>query len=999
MAKYDVFISFKKTDKQGKLTKDYEMALELYNALEQRNIPAFFSENLRKRGESNFKKAIEAALADARLLIAVGSSRENMEAPWVEKEISTFEVSLLNSIKDPTQCTMVSYVTQDFPPAQLPGGLQLRESFMELEPLVEFVLKFLKNGSGFVDQAVAKNSLNIAVPSYMGVGYVIDGRYRVVREIGRGGFSQVFLAMDEKANRKVAVKTVDASQTKDASLVCKAFMDEVRIMQQLNDPHIPKIYEVIRQGDNIFTIVMELIEGRSLDQTLKEQGILTESAVLPIARQLAETLDYLHSRTAPIIYRDVKPANIILTNTAEVKLLDFGAARKYRPGRTADTVCLGTRGYAAPEQYGGMGQTDARTDIYGLGITLYQMVTGQNPLQEGFCVSPAREANPNLSYGLEYIIQKCTQRDPAMRFQSAAELLTALDQIDRISRREKRKSLIRRFFSFFRFRKNKPAAGALPPVLEPALPANTGMLLPPFESVGDTTVLSGSGGTLRLTQQRISDAEVPKWTEDQWKNATLQFCFAYFDLVGADISVFVRIDDINRGKEDKFGRPIASPQQQIEEQTLFTWDVKAGDCVSVTFGEDTPDSPEALHFVWIGKECRGNCGLPQSMVGDVPVTLWINREKAAVQNMRIISREERMRKSAREWLKGMVSESKHLVQTLSHTVQAQEGAVKAFASSYYRNILQTQMQLEDPAPVMSYLFVGPSGTSKAFLAQSIAKALNRPFAKIQMEGKVPQTQQQKDMIHFLRRSSGPVLLFEEIEKAELSTLRFLLQLLSGSCAGEGMSAFRLENTVIIVTTCVGQQLFDADVCANPSRVSRSQILKALSGADSGDGSCRFPEKLLEYTDWEQVMLFSPPTARDLCGVAKRELDHWAAQFRSKYGIAFRFSDEVYPLLLLSGEDMNSSERICGKAREFFFDQVLSLIQEPEMEEHLLSQKNVSVEVAAPKDENRAAQYEALCRDLQQGNPLSKSGAEGIQYLAHVHADPMGDVTKITLEVK
>ena len=152
----------------------------------------------------------------------------------------------------------------------------------------------------------------------------------------------------------------------------------------------------------------------------------------------------MHSRTPAIIYRDMKPANVMLKPDGNITLIDFGTAREYKEKNLADTTCLGTVGYAAPEQFGGMGQTDARTDIYCLGATLYHLVTGMNPCEPPYEIKPIREINPSLSSGLERIIQKCTQRNPEDRYQSCAELMYALEhyeEIDDIHRKKQKKQL------------------------------------------------------------------------------------------------------------------------------------------------------------------------------------------------------------------------------------------------------------------------------------------------------------------------------------------------------------------------------------------------------------------------------------------------------------------------------------------------------------------------------------------------------------------------------
>lgn len=150
------------------------------------------------------------------------------------------------------------------------------------------------------------------------------------------------------------------------------------------------------------------------------------------------------SQFAPIIYRDMKPANIMLKPDGNITLIDFGTAREFKEKNLADTTCLGTMGYAAPEQFGGMGQTDGRTDIYCLGATLYHLVTGKNPCEPPYEIRPIREINPSLSGGLERIILKCTQPNPANRYQNAAELMYALehyDEIDDIYRKKQKRKL------------------------------------------------------------------------------------------------------------------------------------------------------------------------------------------------------------------------------------------------------------------------------------------------------------------------------------------------------------------------------------------------------------------------------------------------------------------------------------------------------------------------------------------------------------------------------
>jgi serine/threonine-protein kinase len=187
---------------------------------------------------------------------------------------------------------------------------------------------------------------------------------------------------------------------------------------------------------------MDYIEGNSLSQALKDYGALPQNDVVKWARQLCDALGYLHSRNPPIIYRDLKPANIMLQPNGNVKIIDFGTAREFKEGRADDTIPLGTQGYAAPEQYGSY-QTDARTDIYNLGATMYHLVTGHNPCEPPYVIHPIRRWNPALSSGLEGIIAKCTQRDPNDRYQSCVELLYDLERYRELDYESRRKQSFR----------------------------------------------------------------------------------------------------------------------------------------------------------------------------------------------------------------------------------------------------------------------------------------------------------------------------------------------------------------------------------------------------------------------------------------------------------------------------------------------------------------------------------------------------------------------------
>jgi len=275
------------------------------------------------------------------------------------------------------------------------------------------------------------------------IGSLVDGKYKILTKVGQGGMSVVYLAINEKANKQWAIKEVRKDGIKDFEVVKQGLVAETEILKKLNHPNLPSIIDVIDQDDS-FIIIMDYIEGNSLNKALEEFGAQPQENVINWAKQLCDVLGYLHTRKSPIIYRDMKPANVMLKPDGNVTLIDFGTAREFKEKNLADTTCLGTVGYAAPEQFGGMGQTDARTDIYCLGATLYHLVTGMNPCEPPYEIKPIREINPALSGGLERIILKCTQRDPNDRYQSAAELMYALEhyeEFDDIYRKKQKRKL------------------------------------------------------------------------------------------------------------------------------------------------------------------------------------------------------------------------------------------------------------------------------------------------------------------------------------------------------------------------------------------------------------------------------------------------------------------------------------------------------------------------------------------------------------------------------
>ena len=252
--------------------------------------------------------------------------------------------------------------------------------------------------------------------------------YEIKSIIGKGGMSTVYLAEHKRLRTRWAVKEVRKQQGARFD-----FLAESNILKRLQHPMLPRIVDIFEDRDCIY-IVEDFVEGITLDDLLKQQKKVDESQGLQWFRDLCGVLTYLHGqRPHPIIYRDMKPSNIMLQPDGSLKLIDFGIAREYKQESNADTTYIGTKGYAAPEQFG-KAQTDARTDIYSLGVTIYHLLTGKSPYEPPYQFVPVRQLVPELSHGIEYILNKCVQSEPADRYQTVDELVDDLNHIYRFDR-------------------------------------------------------------------------------------------------------------------------------------------------------------------------------------------------------------------------------------------------------------------------------------------------------------------------------------------------------------------------------------------------------------------------------------------------------------------------------------------------------------------------------------------------------------------------------------
>ena len=234
--------------------------------------------------------------------------------------------------------------------------------------------------------------------------------YEIKSLIGTGGMSRVYLAEHKRLHTCWAVKEVRKQQGSRFD-----FLAESNILKKLQHPMLPRIVDIFEDAEYIY-IVEDFVEGITLEDLLRQQKRVDEAQGIQWFQDLCGVLRYLHSQEPnPIIYRDMKPSNIMLQPDGTLKLIDFGIAREYKHESDADTTYIGTKGYAAPEQFG-RAQTDARTDIYSLGVTVYHLLTGKSPYEPPYDFVPVRQLNGALSHGIEYILGKCIQSEPENRY-------------------------------------------------------------------------------------------------------------------------------------------------------------------------------------------------------------------------------------------------------------------------------------------------------------------------------------------------------------------------------------------------------------------------------------------------------------------------------------------------------------------------------------------------------------------------------------------------------
>ncbi|GCE45824.1 serine/threonine protein kinase [Thermosporothrix hazakensis] len=259
---------------------------------------------------------------------------------------------------------------------------------------------------------------------------LLHQRYAILEEIGRGGFGSIYKARDTGlGNRLVAIKEMMllSNTPQDRDEATAAFTHEALILADLLHPNLPRIYEQFQEGSKAY-LVMDYIQGESLEQYLQRlraaHAWLPAPEIFEIARQLCDVLEYLHEHEPPIIFRDLKPSNVMRTASGHLYLIDFGIARHFKPGQAHDTVAFGSPGYAAPEQYG-RAQTTPRSDIYSLGALLHYLFSGRDPADTPFLFPPLSLGNP----ALEGLIASMLELDAEKRPARMADVRDTLQQV------------------------------------------------------------------------------------------------------------------------------------------------------------------------------------------------------------------------------------------------------------------------------------------------------------------------------------------------------------------------------------------------------------------------------------------------------------------------------------------------------------------------------------------------------------------------------------------
>ncbi len=261
---------------------------------------------------------------------------------------------------------------------------------------------------------------------------LLKNRYEIIGLLGKGGMGSVYKVSDRtRRGRVLAAKELrsDALLPAQAGATLSLFRAEARILARLSHPNLPRVHDHFSLPGRHY-IIMDYVRGKTLEHILdvRRGRPVDEHLALSWALQICRAMHFLSVQRPPVVFRDLKPSNIMIDSGGKVKLIDFGIARYFKEGGTEDTYIYGTPGYAAPEQYG-TGQTDIRSDIYSLGATLHHCLTGRNPLKDPASFPDPLLLNSKLSRGTAKIIRKALEQDPERRYQTALDMKQAVQDV------------------------------------------------------------------------------------------------------------------------------------------------------------------------------------------------------------------------------------------------------------------------------------------------------------------------------------------------------------------------------------------------------------------------------------------------------------------------------------------------------------------------------------------------------------------------------------------
>ena len=257
-----------------------------------------------------------------------------------------------------------------------------------------------------------------------------NNQYEQLRKIGEGASGRVMLARDLHLNRLVAIKEMEQ---------IREIRREMELLKALKHPGLPDIYDYFEEDRHGF-LVMEYVEGVTLREYLEQHGKPELTQAIVWMKELLDILVYLHEQHPAVVYRDLKPANLIIQEEGHLKLIDLGGAFFRCHNQSEERVSIGTPGYSAPEQWNGI-QADVSCDIFSFGAVAHELLTGVNPLKPPYERRPVRRYDRRIPVSYEQMIQKCTREHPKERYASMREVLKALEDCETIKRRWKWKGL------------------------------------------------------------------------------------------------------------------------------------------------------------------------------------------------------------------------------------------------------------------------------------------------------------------------------------------------------------------------------------------------------------------------------------------------------------------------------------------------------------------------------------------------------------------------------